>query len=189
MPPIRKRGPDTSCAVAGLVDTNTLTDLHAEQVVLACLLKSPGDTVPQLRDMKFDKGDLYFDTSQRLYDICMWGYNGGERGPILSSVFEEVRSRRRTRMWLDTFDSMSSFTNYLLDVWATDLWMADIVKWGRMGCPSLPFHAWVAAAAAYKVKHLATRRHAIHAANQLMRDALAPVDGIEGLNRRIEEEW
>lgn len=176
-----KRGRDTACAVP---DSRGLHDTHCERIVLAGLLKEPKETLRHLRELRFATGDMYQDTHQRVYDVLVFVATGGTDGPILADVYDEVRKRGN---WLDTFATGAAFTDWLIDVWCTDLWFADIVLWANVGREfnRVPFPTWAAHAAAYKVKHLTTRRYAIHAANEVIRDAMDPVDGVQGLGDRI----
>lgn len=183
----KKRGRDTACVVPQAPDTTTMHDAHCERCVLAGLMREPVETLRALRDLRFVGGDFYHDTHQKLYDVLLFTHHGGIEGPLLADAFDTIRKRGG---WMDgSFGNFHACSDYLVEVWDTDLWFEDIFKWGNVNDAFWPivFPAWVAYAAAYKVKHLTTRRYAIHAANEVIRDALAPTEGVHGLDKRITQ--
>lgn len=170
-----KRRSDTACATPGL------NDARAENVILSCLLHEPRVTVEALSSIGFKRVHFYFDPSHRLYELIAYVMHGGATGPVLADVFGEMWHRKQ---WLD-FPNHNDAAIYLYNLWSLDVWPHDmsLVEWGT----ALPYHAWAGLAAAARVRHLASRRAAIYAARELIRDALDPAGDADYLDGRVDQ--
>lgn len=183
---MRKRGSDTSCAAAGSTEPYHLNDRHAEEVILAGLMHDPDETFAGLMAVKFKKDDLYWDHCQTLYDVLLYTLHGGGV-PRPDTVYLELRHRKG---WVN--GDRCGTAVLLADVWFADWWLSDMTKWADIRHTHTGDHAWAALAAAAKVQHLSARRQAIHAANELIRDALSPTgdaDSLKGRTDTLNEEF
>lgn len=158
-----------------------LQNRHAERVVLAGLMREPAATAPELARMRFDKASLYYDVNQRTYDLLMYVFNGGVRGPLLVGAYRELVTRRDAL----GFRTRIEAAVHLAEVWSTDLWFSEITKWADPTADQT-YPTWAAAAAALCVTHLASRRQAAYAAEELLRDSLSPAGDAEYYQSRID---
>lgn len=197
-----RRGKPTACATPGIPDPHALNDKHAEMMVLKGLMFDPAETYIQLGLIDFTAGDFFYDVNQKLYDVLCYLIVGGQGGPMLVEVFEEVKRRRDRGGYLGgNFGKSSEAAIFLIDVWETDMWltghlddptpgqphMVGMFRWGEVRNPeNLHFYAWAATAAANKLHHLTARRQAVYAANELIRDALSPTGGADYIDGRIQ---
>lgn len=188
-----------------LYDSAGLACRVSERVVLAGLMKYPAEVRGVAVDTRLDRGHFYFDTNQRLFDVQMWLAHGNRLcGP--SEVLRELTRRSRAGgsggvHWLG-LDSLDA-SEFLADVWATEshlpdihqwadtsqVWMLPVSQWCFHPYPKIELEVWAAHAAALKIIHLASRRAMIHAANELVRDALSPTGGADELDKRVGDTY
>lgn len=167
-----------------LVDPSGIRDGYCEKLVMQALMREHNELVPRLQAIGFVKGDLYWDSYQRLYDILLYCHHSGTDEPLLVGAYVEGRIRDDLCNCLTKRD----YSIWLADIWSADPWFADIRSWGEPGeHPALSFYAWLGLAAAARVKHLASRRAIIHTANVVIRDALDPIGGADELDKRSGE--
>lgn len=183
-----KRNRDqTACAVPAAPDPRTIRDEHAETVVLCGLMREPDETRAGLAAYRFDRTCFYSDPHGRLYDAVCYVLNGPVADSVIVDVYRQVCRRARPGWWLDTFATPADFTAFLLDAWFADPWLVDMTKWADPSrFPDQGQYAWAALAAAAKLRHMAARRQAVYAANELLRDALDPVGDADSIQDRID---
>lgn len=160
-----------------------LHDRHTENVILAGLMREPDETAGGLLHMKFDRSCLYYSQSMRLYDVLMYCQSGVGGEKLLAAAFCECLKRGEL---LDC-GGTRGLCDHLVDVWFTDPWFDSIQKWADMRYENQSLWTWAALAAAASVTHLAARRRAVYAAQELIRDAVDPVGGAEEIENRIDK--
>lgn len=158
---------------------NSLHDEVAEACILAGMMREPDETVAVLRGVKFDRGAFYDDAHMRLYDVLMYVYLGGAADGMLVGAYCELR--RRDPRW-------QNLAVWLVEVWEAN-WFDGVAKWAPFEYPERSFPVWVAAAATARVLHLSARRHAVHAARELLREALSPTGGADEIENRIDDTY
>ena len=165
-----RKNETTGCATPS---TAHIKDLHAERVVLAGLLRLGR---PLLDDLKIGRGDFYHDTYGLTFDLCCYAAYGSGGGPLLADAYLESVNRGLTA------DVPADF---LALVWFTDPWFATITDWADHDSNPCLWR-WCALAAAAKIRHLAARRAAIYAANEIIRDAIDPTGDAEDIRGRTD---
>lgn len=182
-----RRPPSTACAVPGMPDPARMSDPHAERCVLCGLMREGKIVRAGLIERGFTKADLYQGMHQDCYDVQMYLLNGsGTAGP--ADVFSELTNRKRHGdATLFGYGTSLGVAVFLADVWTCSPWLVDMQAWADPCAPPPGIFAWVALAAADKVIHLAARRRAIYAAQELIRDSLNPTGGAEYLDGRIQQ--
>lgn len=185
----KKRPFSTACAVPEIPDPARMNAPLAERCVLCGLMREPAATRAGIVAKGFTKGDLYYAMHQELFDVQMYLLNGCGTADLVE-VYDELRLRKRqaqcgTTTWLG-FASHNDCAKFLIDVWTCLPHVRDVRDWADPDDRN-DFYAWAALAGVNKVMHLAARRQAIHAANELIRDALNPTGGADYLNGRIDQ--
>ncbi|WP_439631404.1 DnaB-like helicase N-terminal domain-containing protein [Gemmata sp.] len=145
---------------------------RAERVLLAGVLKDADEVVPAVARLGFAPDDLFHHAHRLVYAtaVDLWNRNRG-CGP--ADVLLDLRRRD------EAADLGPQPALWLADVTLTPPWFGGIERWWADGyeVPGVSLFTAAPVAAARLVAWLAKRRAAIHAANEILRDAM---DGVIG---------
>lgn len=166
---------------------NTFKDRAAERVVLGGLLHEPDALFAALDAVEFRTDmftvQLYIDVFQELHE--MWVTF---RPITLVSVWDRLNTPRVVdRRVVRVADEIAGrASEWLADLWFLgDWWPADIANWWPEGYDDAPIWVGLAVTAAAKLKWLASRRHAVYRAQQIMAEAEAGTDGPDYFNDQL----
>lgn len=162
-----------------------LHDRAAELHLMAAALRDPVPVLAAASEVGFEAADLYHDDLRALFDAVAFVANGPHEPCPLVEVYLELRRRRAGAGAAYRLAGVFTADGYYdrEGDYEREMKLASDATRGRS------YEEWVAGRAAERVRHLAARRRAAAAAEELMREALYPSGPAEEIEDGIDRHW